>query len=321
MTNQIQNSNDESPRVPDRSALMTERRLAESMHLDHISTLEALAVMNEQDALAVEAVKSQRAEVARAVEMVAAALMNGGRLFFVGAGTSGRFGVLDATECIPTFGTDPKLIQGIIAGGDDAMFRSREGVEDQPDAGAAALHERYVSSKDVVMGIAAGGTTPFVRGALARAKEAGAKTIFLCCVEHTPGMPCADVVIRPLTGPEVLTGSTRLKAGTATKLILNQITTLTMVRMGKVHENLMVDLKATNQKLWDRGARILATLTGLSRDESLKLLQLADGEVKTAIVMRKRGVGAQAARERLEKAGGNLRKAMESLGLVTDKDV
>jgi N-acetylmuramic acid 6-phosphate etherase len=308
--NQIQNPNDESERVPDRSGLMTERRLAESMELDRLSTLDALAVMNEQDALAVEAVKSQRAEVAQAVEMVAAALMGGGRLFYVGAGTSGRLGVLDATECTPTFGTDPKLIQGVIAGGNDAMFGSKEGVEDDAEMGAEAIHGRYVGPKDVVMGIAAGGTTPFVRGALEKAKVSGAKTIFLCCVEHAAGMPKADLVIRPLTGPEVLTGSTRLKAGTATKLILNQITTLTMVRMGKVHENLMVDLKATNQKLRDRGARILATLTGLTRDQSLKLLLSANGEVKTAIVMRKRGVAAETARGLLEKVKGNLRGAL-----------
>jgi N-acetylmuramic acid 6-phosphate etherase len=302
----------ENEHIPDRSNLLTERRLAESMELDRLSTLDALAVMNEQDALAVEAVKSQRAQVAQAVEMVAAALMSGGRLFYVGAGTSGRLGVLDATECTPTFGTDPKLVQGVIAGGNDAMFGSKEGVEDDAEMGAEAMHGRYVGPKDVVMGIAAGGTTPFVHGALEKAKGMGAKTIFLCCVENTAGVPKADLVIRPLTGPEVLTGSTRLKAGTATKLILNQITTLTMVRMGKVHENLMVDLKATNQKLRDRGARILATLTGLSRDESLKLLLSADGEVKTAIVMRKRGLSAEIAREYLEKAAGDLRLALRN---------
>jgi len=307
----------ENEHVLDRSGLLTEQRLGASMELDRLSIIDALAVMNEQDALAVEAVKSQRAEVARAVEMVAAALMSGGRLFYVGAGTSGRLGVLDATECTPTFGTDPKLVQGVIAGGNDAMFGSKEGVEDDAEMGAEAMHGRYVGPKDVVMGIAAGGTTPFVRGALARAKEAGAKTIFLCCVENAAGMPKADLVIRPLTGPEVLTGSTRLKAGTATKLILNQITTLTMVRMGKVHENLMVDLKATNQKLRDRGARILATLTRLSREESLKLLLSADGEVKTAIVMKKRGMGAGAAREMLERAAGNLRRALKEMEKYT----
>jgi N-acetylmuramic acid 6-phosphate etherase len=219
-------------------------------------------------------------------------------------------GVLDASECPPTFGTDPEMVQGVIAGGNDAMFRSKEGAEDRPEDGAAAMNAKGVGPADVVMGIAAGGTTPFVRGALERAKELGAKTIFLCCVEKTAGEPRADVVIRPLTGPEVLTGSTRLKAGTATKLILNQITTLAMVRMGKVHENLMVDLRATNQKLWDRAGRIVAMLTGLSRGESLELLRSAGGEVKTAIVMRKRRMDAEMARGLLEKAKGNLRMAL-----------
>jgi N-acetylmuramic acid 6-phosphate etherase len=296
--------------ILDRSSLLTEARLAASMDLDRMSIDEAMGVMNEQDALAVKAVASQRAEVGRAVEMAAAAFLGGGRLIYVGAGTSGRLGVLDASECPPTFGTDPEMVQGVIAGGNDAMFRSKEGAEDRPEDGAAAMNAKGVGPADVVMGIAAGGTTPFVRGALERAKELGAKTIFLCCVEKTAGEPRADVVIRPLTGPEVLTGSTRLKAGTATKLILNQITTLAMVRMGKVHENLMVDLRATNQKLWDRAGRIVAMLTGLSRGESLELLRSAGGEVKTAIVMRKRRMDAEMARGLLEKAKGNLRMAL-----------
>lgn len=290
--------------------MLTEQRLAASMELDQLSTLEALAVMNEQDALAVKAVASECAEVGRAIEIVAAALMAGGRLIYVGAGTSGRLGVLDAAECPPTFGTDPNMVQGVIAGGDDAMFRSKEGAEDRPEDGAAIMNGKCVGPKDVIMGIATGGTTPFVRGALERARELGAKTIFLCCVEQTAGEPKADIIIRPLTGPEVLTGSTRLKAGTATKLVLNQITTLAMVRIGKVHENLMVDLKATNQKLLDRAARIVAMLTGLSRDESLDLLRSADGEVKTAIVMRKRRVDRNAARALLTAVAGRLRNAL-----------
>jgi N-acetylmuramic acid 6-phosphate etherase len=202
------------------------------------------------------------------------------------------------------------MVQGVIAGGDDAMFRSKEGAEDRPEDGAAIMNGKCVGPKDVIMGIATGGTTPFVRGALERARELGAKTIFLCCVEQTAGEPKADIIIRPLTGPEVLTGSTRLKAGTATKLVLNQITTLAMVRIGKVHENLMVDLKATNQKLLDRAARIVAMLTGLSRDESLDLLRSADGEVKTAIVMRKRRVDRNAARALLTAVAGRLRNAL-----------
>jgi N-acetylmuramic acid 6-phosphate etherase len=297
--------------IPDRSALLTERRLAESMELDRLSIEDALAVMNEQDELAVKAVAGQRREVARAIELVADAIKSGGRLFYAGAGTSGRLGVLDAAECPPTFGTDPLIVQGIIAGGEQAMFRSIEGAEDRPEDGAAAMDARKVGPGDVVMGIAAGGSTPFVRGALGRARELRAGTIFLCCVEKTAAEPDADVVIRPLTGPEVLTGSTRLKAGTATKLVLNQITTLAMVRMGKVHENLMVDLRATNQKLWDRGARIVGLLTGLSRDQALALLQAANGEVKTAIVMQKRQMDAATAREILTKAQGGLHVALK----------
>jgi len=312
MTNQTRNPNDQNKEVPDRSSLLTERRLAESMELDRMSILDALAVTNEQDSVAVKAVASQCAEVAKAVELVATALTAGGRLIYVGAGTSGRLGVLDAAECPPTFGTDPRMVQGVIAGGEGAMFRSAEGAEDREDDGTAAMNAKDVGPTDVIVGIAAGGTTPFVRGALRRAAELGAKTIFLCCVEKTSREPNADLVIRPLTGPEVLTGSTRLKAGTATKLVLNQITTLAMVRMGKVHENLMVDLKATNQKLWDRAARIVSMLTGMSRDEAMEVLRSADGEVKTAIVMKKRGVEAGEAREILRQAAGNLRAAVEA---------
>jgi len=297
--------------MQDRSALLTEQRLAASMNLDRISISEALAVMHEQDMLAVKAVASQREETARAVEIVAEALSSGGRLIYVGAGTSGRLGVLDASECPPTFGTDPKMVVGVIAGGDEAMFRSKEGAEDRAEDGASAMDEREVGVKDVVMGIAAGGTTAFVRGALNRAKERGAGTIFLCCVQKTEGEPAVDWVIRPLTGPEVLTGSTRLKAGTATKLILNQITTLAMVRMGKVYGNLMVDVKATNQKLRDRAVRIVMSVTGQTRDRALELLTMADGEVKTAIVMSKRGVAADEARGILGGVGGNLRGAIK----------
>ncbi|HEX4054164.1 MAG TPA: N-acetylmuramic acid 6-phosphate etherase [Tepidisphaeraceae bacterium] len=306
MTNQIRNPNDQK-KIPDRSGALTERRLAESMELDRLSIEEALAVMNGQDEIAVKAVASQRAEIARAVQWVADALESDGRLIYVGAGTSGRLGVLDAAECPPTFGTDPRLVRGIIAGGERAMFRSVEGAEDRAEDGAAAIDAENAGPRDVVLGIAAGGTTPFVRGALRRAGELQARTIFLCCVEKMETEPSAELVIRPLTGPEVLTGSTRLKAGTATKLVLNQITTLAMVRMGKVYENLMVDLRATNQKLWDRGARIVGMLTGLPREEAMALLQSTGGEVKTAIVMQKRGVDAAEARKILEKGRGSLR--------------
>jgi N-acetylmuramic acid 6-phosphate etherase len=305
----MNNSHDQ---IPDRSSLLTERRLTQSMNLDQLSIEDALAIFNEQDALAAAAVASQRPAIARAVEMVAGALNGGGRLIYVGAGTSGRLGVLDATECPPTFSTDPVMIQGIIAGGPSAMFRSVEGAEDNPQEGAKAIDAAGIGAADVVLGIAAGGTTPFVRGALNHARELKAKTIFLCCVEQSAGEPQVDLIVRPLTGPEILTGSTRLKAGTATKLVLNQITTLAMVRMGKVYENLMVDLKASNAKLRDRAIRIVAALTGSSREEAIALLQSANGEVKTAIVMNNRSIDERRAREVLERCGGNLRHAISN---------
>jgi N-acetylmuramic acid 6-phosphate etherase len=294
----------------DRSHLLTEQRLAESMNLDAMSVDDSVALMNAQDARAVEAVAHERGNVVRAIELVVEALRSNGRLIYVGAGTSGRLGVLDASECPPTFRSDPESIQGIIAGGERAMFRAQEGAEDRAEDGAAAIDAKAVGKKDVVMGIAAGGTTPFVHGALRRARELGAKTIFLSSVQPVAGEPGVDVVIRPLTGPEVLTGSTRLKAGTATKLVLNQITTIAMVRLGKVYENLMVDLRATNEKLWDRGARIVATLTGVEREEAMELLKRAEGRVKVAIVMHRAGVSVDEAMKRIDEAKGSLRAAL-----------
>lgn len=295
----------------DRSDLLTEQRLAESMRLDSMSVADVVALMNAQDEVAVRAVAGVRADVVRAIELVVTALSRGGgRLIYVGAGTSGRLGVLDAAECPPTFRTDPQMVQGIIAGGEAAMFRSQEGAEDSADDGANAVDDKRIDSNDVVIGIAAGGTTPFVHGALRRAAERGARTVFLTCVAPLPNEPKVDVVIRPLVGPEVLTGSTRLKAGTATKLVLNQITTVSMVRLGKCYENLMVDLRATNAKLWDRGARIVRTLTALDREESMALLRRADGHVKPAIVMHRKNVDLDAARQILERAHGQLRRAL-----------
>jgi len=205
------------------------------------------------------------------------------------------------------------MAEGVIAGGKEAMFVAQEGAEDSPEGGAGDVDARNVGPNDVVMGIATGGTTPFVHGALRRAAERGARTIFLSCVQPVPNEPPVDVVIRPLTGPEVLTGSTRLKAGTATKLVLNQITTISMVQLGKCYENLMVDLRATNQKLWDRGARIIAMLTGLDRDSAMDLLRRAQGHVKVAIVMHKLGIDIDQARRRLDASGGFLRKALSAV--------
>ena len=296
--------------MQDRSHLLTEQRLTKSMELDAMGVEEAVALMNDQDAVAVAAVAAERANVARAVRLVAEALRRSGRLIYFGAGTSGRLGVLDAAECPPTFRTDPEMVQGVIAGGEAAMFRAQEGAEDKAEDGAAAVDAKNAGANDVVMGIAAGGTTPFVHGALRRAAERGCRTVFLSCVQPVPDEPKVDVIIRPLTGPEVVTGSTRLKAGTATKLVLNTISTLAMVQLGKVYGNLMVDLRATNQKLWDRGARIIATVTGLGRDESMQLLRRADGHVKLAVVMHERGVDPPAARQLLDGAGGRLRDAL-----------
>lgn len=290
----------------DRSTLLTEQRLGESTHLDQMSAEEIVRLMNHQDQLAVQAVADQQQPIAAAIEMVAAALAAGGRLIYVGAGTSGRLGVLDAAECPPTFRSDPQMVQGIIAGGEQAMFRSQEGAEDNPQAGAAAIDEKRVGANDVIMGIAAGGTTPFVHGALRAARQQDAKTIFLTCVQLTQGEPPVDIVIRPLTGPEVLTGSTRLKAGTATKLVLNTLTTAVMVRLGKVCENLMVDLSASNAKLRDRAVRIVMTLTSLERGAGENLLGRAGGHVKTALVMHRRQVSCEEAGRLLRQCGGRL---------------
>jgi N-acetylmuramic acid 6-phosphate etherase len=294
----------------DRSHLLTEQRLAESMRLDAMSIDDAVGLMNRQDQKAVEAVAKVRPEMTRAIRLIVPALRQGGRLLYFGAGTSGRLGVLDASECPPTFRVDPNMVQGVIAGGPDAMFRAKEGAEDSPEGGAAAVDEKEAGPNDVVVGIAAGGTTPFVHGVLRRARERGAKTVFLTCVQPTPGEPEVDVAIRPLVGPEVLTGSTRLKAGTATKLVLNTLTTVAMVQLGKAYENLMVDLRASNIKLWDRGARIVATLTGLDKEKAMETLKAAEGHVKLAVVMHKRGVSADEGRQLLERAGGRLREAV-----------
>ncbi|HTL27876.1 MAG TPA: N-acetylmuramic acid 6-phosphate etherase [Tepidisphaeraceae bacterium] len=296
--------------MQDRSNLLTEQRLPESMNLDAMSVEEALAVMNAQDAKAVEAVAKVRGDVVKAIKLVVESFKKGGRLFYFGAGTSGRLGVLDASECPPTFRTDPEMVQGVIAGGIEAIFKAKEGAEDSPEHGAELVDEKKIGPNDTVIGIAAGGTTPFVHGALRHAASKGAKTVFLSCVQPVQNEPKVDVVIRPLTGPEILTGSTRLKAGTAQKLVLNQITTLAMVQIGKCYENLMVDLRASNAKLWDRGARIISMIIGLPKDQSMELLKRGDGHVKLAIVMHKRGVDAAEAKKRLDEAGGNMRKAI-----------
>lgn len=290
-----------------RGHLDTERRNPRSTALDRLSVAQAFDLMNAEDATVAVAVAAAKAEVVRAIGLVEEAFRAGGRLIYVGAGTSGRLGVLDATECPPTFLTPPEQVVGILAGGRDALVRSVEGAEDDADAGAAAMDEAGVAQQDVVFGIATGGTTPYVHAALARARTRGARTVFLACVPDEQVADTADVSIRVLTGPEVLTGSTRLKAGTATKMVLNMVTTIAWVRTGKVYENLMVDVNTgANAKLVDRGIRILQEVTGLSREEAGSALERAGGRVKTALAMILRGVDRGEAERLLRESGGRL---------------
>ena len=292
---------------------LTEQRNPRSSAMDELSALELVDLINSEDRTVAEAVGSQRLAIARAIELVVEAFRNGGRLIYVGAGTSGRLGVLDAAEMPPTFGTDPELVQGIIAGGREALVRSQEGAEDRAEDGAAEIDRVGVDPKDFVMGIATSGTTPFVHAALARARECGAHTGFLLCTEPVPELlKTHDVVIAPLVGAEVVTGSTRMKAGTATKMVLNTITTGAMVVTGKVYGNLMVDLQATCEKLQDRGERILMTVLGVDRSRASDLLESAGGRVKVALVMERRGVGFDEAGRLVEEAGGVLARVLGS---------
>jgi N-acetylmuramic acid 6-phosphate etherase len=296
--------------MKDRSTLTTEQRNPRSSDLDTQSTLRIVDIINEEDAVIASAVRKERRDIARAVELIVKAFRNGGRLFYVGAGTSGRLGVLDASECPPTYGVPRTLVQGIIAGGRRALVRSVEGAEDSPQDGAKELAKRRVRCRDVVVGIAACGITPFVHGAMAQAARAGASTVFVTCAAQSKKLIKADVIINPVVGPEVITGSTRMKAGTATKLVLNTLTTAAMVKTGKVHGNLMVDLRATNAKLRDRSERIVMHLTGLSRPAARRLLTRADGRVKPAVVMHHLQCGMKEALKILNTHNGSLRQAI-----------
>ncbi|MGQ3684287.1 MAG: N-acetylmuramic acid 6-phosphate etherase [Candidatus Loosdrechtia sp.] len=299
------------PEIKDRSHLITEQRNPRTYDIDCKTTLEIVDIINAEDARVIPAVSREREHIAKAVELIVDAFQSGGRLIYIGAGTSGRLGILDASECPPTFGTDPHMILGIIAGGEKAVFQSVEGAEDFPEDGVHDIQVKEVNHKDVVVGITTGGTTPYVMGALFEAKKRNAKTIFLCCNPETIPNFDVDVIIRPIVGPEVITGSTRMKAGTATKLILNTLTTAAMIKMGKVYENLMVDLRAINAKLTDRAERIIMTATGVSQEEAKKFLADAFGNAKIAIVMKKLGLDYGEARKRLDAYGGFIRKALE----------
>ena len=296
-----------SPAKPPLDARLTEQRNPRSMRIDQLSALEIVDLINAEDRLVAAAVSEERQQIARAIDLVVECFRQGGRLIYVGAGTSGRLGVLDASEMPPTYRTDPDMVQGVMAGGYEALLRAQEGAEDIPEDGAAAMDERKVDRRDFVLGIAASGTTPYVHGALRRARELGARTGFLLCTYPSEELlQTHDVVIAPLVGPEVVTGSTRMKAGTATKMILNTISTGAMVKTGKVYGNLMVDLQVTCQKLQDRGERILMDTLAVDREEATRLLDASGGHVKTAIVMARLGVGLEEAQRQLEKSGGSI---------------
>lgn len=289
---------------------LTEQRNPATREIDLADPLTIVDMINAEDRTVPEAIAREREAIASAIEIVVDCFRQGGRLFYVGAGTSGRLGVLDAAECPPTFGTEPEMVQGIIAGGPAALVRSQEGAEDDVEAGQMAIDERGVGERDVVLGIATSSTTPFVRAALRRARERGARTGFLCCTEPDAEIRgLVEICIVLKVGPEVIAGSTRMKAGTATKLVLNTLTTGAMIRLGKVYENLMVDLQAWSQKLVDRGERIVMEVTGCGRAEARDVIERADGSVKTALVMQRFGVGCGEAARLLLDAWGFVRRA------------
>ncbi|MDZ7291016.1 MAG: N-acetylmuramic acid 6-phosphate etherase [candidate division KSB1 bacterium] len=292
--------------------LITESRNPATMEIDAKSTIEILQLINNEDRKIAGIVAEEIPYIAEAVELIVAAFKSGGKLFYVGAGTSGRLGVLDASECPPTYGTDPEMIQGIIAGGYKALVRSQEGVEDRYEQGVKDLLEYGFTAKDVVCGIAASRRTPYVLGALTKAREMGGKTIYLICNPRSEITIPVDVAICPVVGPEVVMGSTRMKAGTATKLVLNMLTTTAMIRLGKVYENMMVDLQMTSKKLEERSKRTVMMVTGVSYEEASCVLERAGGHVKTALVMIIAGVDANEARRRLAQADGFVRRALGS---------
>jgi N-acetylmuramic acid 6-phosphate etherase len=294
------------------SKLTTEQRNPHSMDIDARSTEEILKIINDEDKTVPYAVEKELLYIAQAVELIVKALKSGGRLLYFGAGTSGRLGVVDASECPPTFGTPYGMIEGYIAGGKEAMFRAQEGAEDYEENGAKDILQAQVTSKDVVCGIAASRRTPYVIGAVKKAKELGATTLYITCnPRENFNIKEVDVAICPYIGPEVIMGSTRMKSGTAQKLVLNMLTTTAMIRMGKVYENMMIDLQMTNKKLVERSKRIVMTITGVNYDDASNYLQQASGHVKTTLVMIKAGVNAEEARERLIKADGFVRRAIE----------
>jgi N-acetylmuramic acid 6-phosphate etherase len=292
------------------SSLTTELRNERTMEIDRADIMEILKTINEEDQKVALAVQKVLPDVRVAVEFAYESLKQGGRLIYIGAGTSGRLGVLDAVECLPTFSTPPEMVQGLIAGGEKAFVKAVEGAEDQPELGEQDLKDINLTSKDTVVGIAASGRTPYVIGALQYARSIGAKTVALSCNKQAAISRVADHSIEVIVGPEVLTGSTRMKAGTAQKMILNMISTTTMIRLGKVYENLMVDLHVSNHKLKERAINIIQTITGVSYEQAKETLEQAGNQVKTAIVMIETGTTYEKAVQLLKQSGGYVRQAI-----------
>ncbi len=298
--------------MTDWSRLLTEQRNPASESLNELSTLEMLQLINDEDAKVVPALSNELPQIAEAVTAVTESLAAGGRLIYIGAGTSGRLGILDAAECPPTFGTDPGMVRALIAGGSEAAFRSIEGAEDRPHAAAESLTHLSLSPPDIVVGIAASGVTPFVLGGLSFARKKKCSTILFSCNPSASTDVEADIKVIAAVGPEVITGSTRMKAGTATKMFLNMLSTGAMVKLGKTYGNLMVDLRPQNAKLRDRSMRILIALTNVGIEEAKKVLTSSGGDLKIALVMELCGVGAERARELLATHNNSVKDAVRN---------
>ena len=294
------------------AGLATESVNEDTKGIDRCSTIDMVTMINRQDALVAGAVGAEAENIAKAIDMIYPRLENGGRLIYLGAGTSGRLGVLDASECLPTFGVDPDMVQGYIAGGDIALRRPVEGCEDSREDGIAIIDELHVNEKDAVVGITASGSAPYVLAAVEHAKELGAAAIGLCTNANSKLEKVCDVTIAPKVGPEVISGSTRMKSGTAQKMVLNMLTTCSMVKMGKVYGNLMVDLKASNKKLEDRARRLICHATGVDSETAGEFIVKANSHVKLAILMIETGLDAQAAQAVLDRCGGRLAEAIEA---------
>ncbi len=292
--------------------LTTETVNPASASIDTLSPVEIVHLMNAEDATIPQVIAREAESIASAITVITERIRSGGRLIYIGAGTSGRLGVLDASECPPTFSTPPEMVVGLIAGGDSALRKSAEGVEDHPEIAVEDLQSIDLTRADVIVGIASSGRTPYVIGALKYARSVGAFAIGLACNDGSALSQVADLMITPVVGPELITGSTRMKAGTATKMVLNMLTTATMVQLGKTYGNLMVDLRATNTKLVARSCRLVTLLTGISETQAKQELEKCDGELKTTVVMIRRGVAPDAAREILSDCGHQLRLALQT---------